>query len=116
MTGATRGFSLVEVLVAFAILSLSLVALHRSFGLSLLGQNRSGAAMSALAEAQSLMARAGNNIPLIDGAREGETDGVRWRLSMQRLRAGEGAWIVRVETSTGAGAAVRLVSVKLERP
>lgn len=116
MSGGTRGFSLVEVLVAFAILALSLAALHRSFGLSLLGQNRSSAAMQALAEARSLMARAGNDIPLAATTLAGGDDGIRWRISMQPLPAGQGAWIVRIEASANAGPAFRLVSVKLERP
>jgi general secretion pathway protein I len=79
------GFTLIEIIVALAILAVALgVLLHViSDSLDHARQNRDGMAAAALA--QSLLARAGPEWPLQDGERSGTySNGFHWRLQMAR--------------------------------
>lgn len=74
-----KGFTLIEVLVALAILSLSIGALLKvaSTGIDRVRESENEQQASALA--QSLLARAGNDIPLADGDVSGtDSGGLRW--------------------------------------
>jgi general secretion pathway protein I len=77
-----QGFSLLEVLVAFAILALSLGVLLQIFA----GGARSAWTAEAYARAadvaESVMALAGTELPLAVGVHQGETHGYRWTLEM----------------------------------
>ena len=76
-----NGFTLIEVLVALAILSLSIGALLKvaSTGVARIQESETEQQASALA--QSLLARAGNDIPLTDGDAAGvEGDGLKWSI------------------------------------
>lgn len=84
-----QGFSLLEILIAFAILGISLGILLRIFS--------SGANMAAVSEdytvavqlAESVMARAGNELPLQAGEQSGWEDNNKyhWLLEMVPFNA-----------------------------
>ncbi|HHH38725.1 MAG TPA: type II secretion system protein [Sedimenticola sp.] len=78
-----QGFSLLEVLVAFAILSLSLGILFQIFSTSVRGTLVSEGYNQALIVARSTLARVGRETALEEGALEGEVDGIyHWQLRM----------------------------------
>jgi len=83
---ADAGFTLVEVVVALAILALSLsvVFVAMSDGTWRVGQ--ADAATRAGSLVQSLLARAGTEVPLREGRAEGQfADGFGWTLQVQRF-------------------------------
>lgn len=85
MKPACRGFSLLEVLVAFIILSLALGVLMRIFsgGLGNIGAAEHYSRAVAIAESQ--LAAAGVESPLSEGEYSGETENAyAWRTSIQR--------------------------------
>ncbi|MFI3137956.1 MAG: type II secretion system protein [Methylococcaceae bacterium] len=75
LSGRERGFSLLEILVAFAILALSIGVLLNIFSRGLRTAIISEEYQQALAIAESQMARAGVEIPLAEGAASGDVDG-----------------------------------------
>ena len=78
-----RGFSLLEVLVAFTILALSLGVLMQIFSGSLRNADVTRDAAQATALAQTLLAGAGVETPLAAGESSGVHGGrFRWRLVM----------------------------------
>ena len=83
--GDEDGFTLVEVLVAFAILSLSLTVLFQAFTLSAKGTDRIAERKTAIALAATLFDRVGTDIPLLPGEKEGDfvLEGFRWRISVE---------------------------------
>jgi general secretion pathway protein I len=126
-TGADAGFTLIEVLVAFAILATALGALFAIFGSGLRRGGQIEAERNAVAVAQSILADIGREIPLIDGKAEGDgPGGVRWRVDIRPYGdAGQGlqpepAALVRahevsvvVSWGPGAGRAVSLQTLRL---
>ncbi|HIE53988.1 MAG TPA: prepilin-type N-terminal cleavage/methylation domain-containing protein, partial [Chromatiaceae bacterium] len=74
-----RGFSLLEVLVAFSILAISLGILYQAFGGSLRNLSVSGDYNRAMILAESKLAEAAVRIPLEAGGSAGEEEGFRWR-------------------------------------
>lgn len=79
LAASQRGFSLLEVLVAFAILALSLGVLMQIFSraLSTTGLNETYSRAAALAE--SKLGTVGINIPLEEGVHSGDPeDGMDW--------------------------------------
>lgn len=82
MKTRNSGFSLLEVLVAFAILALSLGVLMQIFSGSLRNTARSRDQAQATALAQSLLASAGIEAPLVAGESSGNIDDrFRWTLA-----------------------------------
>ena len=76
-----RGFTLLEVLVAFAITGVILTMAFRSFGNGVMGLSRSQDMSSALALARAKLSAAGVEAPLSPGTTSGRTDaGFEWRL------------------------------------
>ena len=71
---SNRGFSLLEVLVAFVILSLVATALFRLFGASLANVSAADDYSRALLVAESVLAETAAAKPLREGARTGSAD------------------------------------------
>jgi general secretion pathway protein I len=80
------GFTLVEVIVAIAILSIALGSLMAMIGNALRQTGQADRMAEASALAQSLLARLGPELPLGERQDTGQfADGFRWRLSSQRF-------------------------------
>src|SRR5689334_18774791 len=87
---ADAGFTLIEVLVAFAIMAVALGALFAVFGSGLRRGGQVEAERNALAVAQSILADIGGEIPLADGKAEGEAlGGMHWRIDIRPYGGGE---------------------------
>jgi general secretion pathway protein I len=109
--GSAAGFTLVEVIVALAILSVGLSVLLGSISASL----RQGASAARMAEAstlaQSLMAEVGTDQPLEVEDRVGEfPNGYRWHLKMQPYGSAKereewpvGAYVISTEVEWEEG-------------
>ncbi len=86
------GFTLLEVLIAFVILAVALVALLRAFSSGLRGLDATEAAAAALQHARSKIEEVGTVIPLEAGEYGGAfEDGTRWRVVIRPHEAGAGA-------------------------
>ena len=121
--GYSRGFTLLEVLVAFTILAVALVALLRAFSSGLRGLDAAEVASIAVQHARSKMAEVGSAIPLEPGAEEGAfDDGFRWRVVIEPHELGDGAaaetlpllpYEVEVTVTGARGGEVTLRSLRL---
>jgi general secretion pathway protein I len=81
--GAENGFALVEVIVAFAILSLTLIVLYQGAGEQARSARHIAAKTEGLAIAQSLLASVGYDLPLLNGVQHGRTPGgYHWALDI----------------------------------
>ena len=79
------GFTLVEVLVAFAILSIALLALFSGLSTALFGDRRAEFTRIALRLARAELETAGVSSPLTPGETTGRFEnGMEWKLSVQR--------------------------------
>ena len=79
------GFSLLEVLVAFAILSMSLGVLYQAFSNSLRNVGASGDYSRAMIIAEARLAEAMADVPIKEGGDQGQVeDRYHWRLTVQR--------------------------------
>jgi general secretion pathway protein I len=78
------GFTLIEIVVAFAIAALSITALMRIFSNALDITHRAGGVTQATLIAQSKLAAVGGAIPLLDGSQSGDDVGgaYRWELTI----------------------------------
>ena len=86
------GFTLVEVVVALAILAVSLGALLRIFSNDLSRASQIEAEVVANSLAQTLLARAGIDQPLVNGETSGQfNNGFRWRLRVAPYVDGQDA-------------------------
>ena len=77
-----RGFSLIEVLVSFVLLSMSLAVILQIFSVNLRAVDTARKQTRALILAESKLAGLGNEIPLIPGEQVGESGAFRWRLTV----------------------------------
>ncbi len=77
----SAGFTLIEMVIAFAILGLSLSALYATFQSALLRTGHDAHLNEATLIARSLLARAGTEWPLIDGSSQGEWSEYAYELS-----------------------------------
>lgn len=90
-----RGFTLIETVVALAILGLGLAVLIPVFGDVLDRNARADARATAASLAQSLLARLDNDLPLAPGTTTGRFDnGYRWEIAITPYGddADRGAW------------------------
>lgn len=77
------GFTVVEVIAALAILSLSLTVLFSTMSDGIHRQQRAKTLTEASALAQSLLARVGTELPLTPGAAKGDSaNGFRWEIQV----------------------------------
>ena len=80
-----RGFTLVEVVVAIAILALMAGIIFRVNSDSIRNIHRAEVLANASALAQSLIAKVGTEIPLREGEARGQSGtGLQWRVQMKR--------------------------------
>jgi general secretion pathway protein I len=118
------GFTLLEVIVALAVLSISLTLILRTLSGGFHHQQRAATLANATALAQSLLARIGGDLPLNAGRQTGSLpNGLLWEI--QVIPYGDGAdrqaWpaaaysvTVRVFERQGAGVeAVALTTLRL---
>lgn len=78
-TRSRAGFTLLEVLVAFVILSLSLGAVYQAFGIGARNARAAEAYTVAALLAESQLAAVGIEAPLFPGTTEGEFARFNWR-------------------------------------
>ncbi|MEQ1694529.1 MAG: prepilin-type N-terminal cleavage/methylation domain-containing protein [Hyphomicrobiaceae bacterium] len=91
MTTRDEGFTVIEVLVAFAILSLALVGLYDTLAVAYRSANATRLVEEALAVGQSQIERIGNDVPLANGSLKGAlSDGSPWEITV-RETPGEAA-------------------------
>ncbi|MBZ0104732.1 MAG: prepilin-type N-terminal cleavage/methylation domain-containing protein [Sulfuricella denitrificans] len=87
LPGASRGFSLIEILVAFVILSLTLGVIMQIFSGGLRNVRRSDDYSRALFLAESRLAALGVEQPLHEGGMSGELDRrYHWQILVQPYR------------------------------
>ncbi len=95
---AEAGFTLMEVLVAFAILTVALGGLMLAFSNGLRTTDRAATISTATLQAQSLLEEIGESIPVREGRTAGVLEnGARWHVTIERYDTGE----------SGAAAVVR---------
>lgn len=83
LRGSVRGFTLIEVLIAFTILALGLVAAMESFSTGLTSLGTLGDYRLASMQARSKLEEVGITIPLEPGEVSGEFDeGNRWLVTV----------------------------------
>ncbi len=83
-----RGFTLLEVLVAFGIAALSLGALTQGVMSGIWSARTSGHYQEAVSRARSRLAALGHGTALVPGEQEGDDgSGFRWRVRVVRLGA-----------------------------
>lgn len=80
-----RGFSLLEVIIAFVLLAVAMGVLLAVLGGGLAQVRRSGEASEAALHAQSLLASVGVLEPIVPGTSRGEIDRGRYRWTLQVL-------------------------------
>lgn len=78
-----RGFTLIEVLVALAILGVSLAAIYEAFGTGLRNERQTRLYEDAVALAEARLAQAGTELPAEVGQWSGEENGFQWTLRLQ---------------------------------
>ena len=98
MSDRQRGFTLLEVLVAFAVLAVALGVAFEIFSTGLRGAQSADVLTRAVLVAESKLALVGSEIELTLGETQGETDdGMQWRIDIREQPPQEGE-DERVET------------------
>ena len=119
-----QGFTLMEVLVAFAILTVALGGLMLAFSNGLRTTDRAVTISAATLQAQSLLEEVGESIPVREGRTTGVLEnGARWWMAIERYDTGESgaaavvrtlfAYRVDVSVEWGADRTVTLTSLRL---
>jgi general secretion pathway protein I len=80
-----RGFTLIEVVIAFAILALSLSALYAAFANALSRAQRDAQLSEGTLIARSLLARAGSELSAAQGSYQGEWNNYKYELTQQSV-------------------------------
>jgi general secretion pathway protein I len=119
-----RGFTLIEVLVAFAILAVAMVVALQGFTGGIEATRRTEAADTALAAARSLMDRVGPELPLAPGLMKGKaSDGALWSIriahrgsaldALEKAERTLALYDVTVDVAAPGTTSVSLATVKL---
>lgn len=95
---AASGFTLIEMVIAFAILGLSLSALYATFQSALSRTGHDAHLSEATLLARSLLARAGTEWPLSEGSSHGEWSGYTYELSEHKRIAAANQVAFSVQT------------------
>jgi len=121
--GQQRGFTLIEILIAFAILAVALAALFQAFSGGLRATTATERRNAAVMLARSLLERVGADIPLAPGELAGVSeDGQRWRIAIapsplivpeQRANSPIIPFDVAVSVVPDGGRAIVLTSLRL---
>ena len=110
------GFTLVETLVALAVLAMGLAGLYRALDSGWRGLREAARATEALAVARNLLAALGTETPLATGRRTGTTPGgVRWEVDVGPY-VPPGATAARATPSPAAPPPLYAVTVRAGRP
>jgi general secretion pathway protein I len=81
-----RGFTLIEILIAFAILAVAFAGLLRAFSGGLQATTKAERYATAVLVARSILERVGTEIAIQPGERSGQgEDGTAWSVRMQPL-------------------------------
>ena len=86
----SQGFTLIEMVVAFAILGIALTTLYAVFESALSRIRHDTHLSESILLAQSLLARAGTEWPLAEGVRHGDWQNYRYELAEQGISALDG--------------------------
>jgi len=87
---AERGFTLLEVLIAFAITALALGLMFRAASAGLLSVETAGRYEDAVSRARSHMAAIGRDAPIAPGTTEGDDGGgFHWQIVINRIAGGQ---------------------------
>ena len=121
--GRDGGFTLLEVLVAFVVLAVSLGMAFEIFSTGLRGVEAAAARTAAVLHAESGLASAGAEVGLREGDSAGQFgDGYNWRLSVQRFQVNEEgvetpdlplAFVVRATVDGAGTSGVTLTTLRL---
>lgn len=113
------GFGMIEVVVAFVMLSLALGVLLGGLTVGMRNTDRAAQAGLAVLYAQSLLAETGSVTPLAEGESSGRTDsGYRWKRQITRLPDSDAAAVASFTVSVSVtppdnGAPVRIQTLRL---
>ncbi len=120
MKRASRGFSLLEVLVAFVILALVLAVLMRIFSGALRNIGAAEGYSRAVAIAESKLAAIGVGTPLAEGTSADSENGYSWQIAVQReetaapeVEGVQPAELYRIEVTVSWGEAPAARSVRV---
>jgi general secretion pathway protein I len=86
----SRGFTLIEMVIAFAILGVTLTTLYGSFESSLARARHDARLSEATLVAQSLVARAGSEWPLTAGSQDGNWESYSYEVNEQTINPDHG--------------------------
>ena len=87
-----RGFTLLEVLIAFTIAALALAMLFRGAGAGMVSAERAGRYEEAVSRAKSHLAAIGHKAAVAPGDAEGDDgNGFRWRLHIAQVAVSQPA-------------------------
>lgn len=109
-----RGFTLLEVLIAFAILAIALVALFRAFGTGATNARLAQEYTVATLHAESIMAATGIESALAEGVAEGDLPGgYRWETAVALADTGAPAAAAGPDALSADPLAGRLYAVSV---
>ena len=117
-----RGFTLIEVMIAFAILGLSLSSLYGVFAGSLSRMRRDAQLAEGTLLAQSLLSRAGLEFPALQESYQGEWEGYNYQLTQHWMDTSDNSArtpqllrvTARVRRGSGSGPVdIELATIKL---
>jgi general secretion pathway protein I len=85
-----RGFTLLEVLIAFAIAALALGLMFRAASAGLISVETAGRYQDAVSRARSHMAAIGRDAPIAPGTTEGDDGGgFHWQIEVDQIAGGQ---------------------------